>query len=309
MPFLRLHNVNKNNKKNKIKSTVNSLRTRLNVLLQIKPVKRVSSFASRKFSASMTVEAAIALPLFIFFIIQVMSAINMIGVQSRLGAALHQTGNRMAFSGYAYGKADGNVFTDGFALAALTELYAKNQILDYAGEGYLNKSCIQNGAKGISFEGTSIMGRDDIIEICISYYVNPLFAVLGFDGFAMSQCYYGRAWTGYDVQSGVSSFSDNDPMVYVTETGTVYHTNRNCTYLNPSISSVSANEIDSSRNQSGRKYSPCAICGRSIASGTVYITNQGSSYHTLITCSGLKRTIYTVPLSQAGGRGKCSKCR
>lgn len=306
MPFLRFNNGNKNNK---IKSTVNSLRTHLEVLFQIESIKRVSSFASRKLKASMTVEAAIVLPLFMFFIIQVISAINMIGIQSRLGAALHQTGNKMAFSGYIYEKTLNNTLVDGFASVALTEIYAKNQVLNYSGKEYLDKSCIKNGAGGISFDGTSIMGSNDIIEICLSYYVQPLFTVLGFDGFAMNQCYYGRAWTGYDVQSTVSNMEDNDPMVYVTETGTVYHTNRNCTYLNPSISSVSADEISGKRNQSGGKYYPCERCVKNYVSGTIYITNQGSSYHTSITCSGLKRTIYTIPLSQAGGRGKCSKCR
>ena len=40
----------------------------------------------------------------------------------------------------------------------------------------------------------------------------------------------------------------------------------------------------------------------------IYITSQGNRYHTQLNCSGLKRTIYTVPLSQTGGRGRCSKC-
>lgn len=304
MPFLRF----KNNNKNKIKSTVNSLRTHLDVLFQIEPIKRVSSFTSWKLKASMTVEAAIVLPLFMFFIIQVMSAINMIGVQSRLEAALHQTGNKMAFAGYIYRKTSQNISINELLSVALTKAYAKNHVLNYAGQNYLDKSCIKNGSSGIHFDGTSIMGNNDIIEICLSYNVEPLVTILGFDGFAMSQCYYGRAWTGYDVQSSISNMEDNDPMVYVTETGTVYHINRNCTYLNPSITSINADEINSSRNQSGGKYYPCERCVGSIVSGTVYITNQGNSYHTSITCSGLKRTIYTIPLSQVGGRGKCSKC-
>lgn len=307
MPFLRLHSGNYN--QNKFKSTVNSLRTHLEILFQKAPLKRASSFASWKLNASMTVEASIVLPLFLFFIIQIMSAINMIGVQSRLEAALHQTGNKMAFSGYTYEKASNNILIDSLASVALTEVYAKNQVINYAGKEYLDKSCIKNGAKGISFDGTSIMGSNDIIEICTFYYVEPLVTILGFDGFAMSQCYYGRAWTGYDVQRAESNFDDDDPMVYVTETGTVYHTNRNCTYLNPSISSVNAGEISGMRNQSGGKYYACERCVRGTASGTLYITNQGNSYHTSITCSGLKRTIYTIPLSQTGGRGKCSKCR
>ncbi|MBD5521508.1 MAG: pilus assembly protein [Lachnospiraceae bacterium] len=257
----------------------------------------------------MTIEAAIVLPLFIFFMIQIMSAINMIGVQSRLGAALHQSGNKMAFAAYVYEKAFDNIPIDGIGSVILTDLYARNQVLNYAGKEYLNKSCIKNGSGGISFSGTSIMGSHDTIEIYLSYYTQPLFTILGFDGFAMSQCYYGRAWTGYDVQSSVSNFNDDDPMVYVTETGTVYHTNRNCTYLNPSITSVGYDDVENSRNQAGGRYYPCEICAKGALSGVVYITNQGNSYHVSIGCSGLKRTIYTIPLSQAGGRGKCSKCR
>lgn len=303
MPFLRLKNTNKNN------STAYSLRTYLDVLHQMGSIKRVSPFTSRKLKASMTVEAAFALPMFLFFIVNLISVMNIIGVQSRFNAAIHQVGNKMAFYGYAYEKAVGNIVPEGIATVMLTQMYAREEIMDYVGITYLNQSCIKNGAAGISFGGTEIMERNDIVEICVNYKVLPLFTFLGFDGFDMSQRYYGRAWTGYDVESGLSDFTQDDPMVYVTETGTVYHTNRNCTYLNPSIVAVNAGSIADKRNQSGGKYYPCEICGSSNVQGTIYITTQGSSYHTAITCSGLKRTIYTIPLSQAGGRGRCSKCR
>ncbi len=303
MPFLRLKNINKNN------STAYSLRTNLDVLHQIGSIKRVSPFISRRLKASMTVEAAFALPMFLFFIINLISVMNIIGVQSRLNAAIHQVGNKMAFYGYAYEKAVGNIVPEGIASVLLTQMYAREEIMDYVGVTYLNQSCIKNGAAGISFAGTEIMERDDIIEICVNYKVLPLFTILGFDGFEMSQRYYGRAWTGYDVESGLSDFTQDDPMVYVTETGTVYHTNRNCTYLNPSIVEVDVGNIADKRNQSGGKYYQCEICGSSYVQGTVYVTTHGSSYHTMITCSGLKRTIYTIPLSQTGGRGRCSKCR
>lgn len=303
MPFLRLHKANKN------KSTAYSLRTHLSVLHHTKPAKRASSFALRKLRASMTVEAAFALPLFLFFMIEIMSAMNMIGMQSRFSAALHQTGNKMAFAGYAYEKTAGSILPEGIESVALTQLYARSQILDYAGKEHIDRSCIKNGTAGVSFRGTSIMGEGDRIEIYLSYQIEALFPIIGFDGFTINQCYYGRAWTGYDVEHGITDFTEDDPMVYVTETGTVYHTDRNCTYLNPSIKEVNAADIGSSRNQAGGKYYLCEICGKKNAQGTVYITGQGSSYHSSVTCSGLKRTIYTIPLSQAGGRGRCSKCR
>lgn len=303
MPFLRLHQ-----SKNQEKSTTNSLRTHLDILHHDVSIERVSSFISRKLGASVTVEAAFALPLFLFFMVQVMSAINMIGIQSRFSAALHQTGNQMAFAGYAYGKA-GDALPGEIALTVLSESYAGSQVIKSVGRDYLNKSCIKNGAAGVSFQGTSIMRRNDMIEICLSYRLDPIFPITGFNGFAVEQCYYGRAWTGYDVENDISDFTEKDPMVYITETGTVYHTNRNCTYLNPSVQSIDAATIESARNQSGGKYYACELCGGKVVGETVYITDQGNSYHCMISCSGLKRTIYTIPLSQTGGRGQCSKCR
>lgn len=304
MPFLQLHD-----QTNKKKSMANSLRAYLHVLQKNGTVKRVSSFASKKLKGSLTVEAAFALPIFLFFILQIMSVINMISLQSRLSAALHQTGNQMAFAGYVYEKTVGGALPEGIASTALTAFYAGNQILDYAGRDYLDKSCMKNGAAGLSFAGTSIMEHNDMIEIYISYQIEPMFSVMEFSSFSVSQCYYGRAWTGYDVENGISDFTEEDPMVYVTKTGTVYHTNRDCTYLNPSIEAVSMTDIGSSRNGSGGKYYACEICGSTKTEGCVYITNQGNSYHCTMSCSGLKRTIYTIPLSQTNGRGRCSKCR
>ncbi|MDE5932735.1 MAG: hypothetical protein K2H40_09700, partial [Lachnospiraceae bacterium] len=230
------------------------------------------------------------------------------GIQSRFSAALHQTGNQMAFAGYVYGKAE-EVLPGEISLAVLSKSYAESQVLKSVGKDYLDTSCVRNGAAGVSFQGTSIMQEKDIIEICLSYSLEAIFPVTGFQGFSVEQRYYGRAWTGYDVESGISDFTEDDPMVYITETGTVYHTNRNCTYLNPSVQAIDAAAIADSRNQSGGKYYACELCGRKNTGGTVYITGQGSSYHCMITCSGLKRTIYTIPLSQTGGRGQCSKCR
>ncbi len=304
MLFWRLHSQTKHYQEN---STTNSLRTYLRILHQNVPFKRASSFISRKLGASVTVEAAFALPLFLFFMIQVMSAMNMIGIQSRFAAALHQTGNQLAFAGYACGKAE-DMLPGEIPLAALSQGYAAGQVIHSVGREYLDDSCVKNGAAGVSFRGTNIMRGNDIIEIRLFYRVEPIFPITGFQGFQMSQCYYGRAWTGYDVEGGGGTVTEEDPMVYVTETGTVYHTNRNCTYLNPSVQAVSADAIGGYRNQSGGKYGACERCGRSSPKGIVYITGQGNSYHCIISCPGLKRTIYTIPLSQTGGRGKCSKC-
>jgi hypothetical protein len=270
-------------------------------------LKRASSVISNP-SGSMTLEAAFVLPFFLLAVINILFAVNIIGLQSRMNAALHQVGNRMAFAGYACERTVGNALPDSLVGVLVTKEYAKSQVIKDIGSSYLEKSCVVNGSGGISFAASSVMQSGDIIDLQASYRVKPFAALMGFEEFAMTQRYYGRAWTGYDVTQGVCDESEEDPMVYITETGTVYHLNRNCIYLNPTIESLPQELVDGSRNQSGGKYYPCEICGGSAAGGEVYITSHGSRYHTRLNCSGLKRTIYTVPLSQTGGRGRCSKC-
>ena len=256
----------------------------------------------------MTLEASFVLPFFLFAVINILSAVNIIGAQSRINAALHQIGNKMAFAGYAYEHSVGGSLPDSLAGVALTEGYAKGQIIKYVGNSYLDQSCIVNGSGGVSMAGSSVMGTGDVIDLKVSYQVKPLIAVMGFNQFSMTQRYYGKAWTGYDVTQWVSDVSQEDPMVYITETGTVYHLDRNCVYLNPSIEIIDADSVESRRNQDGGKYYPCEKCGTKIGGREIYITSQGNRYHTQLNCSVWKRTTDTVPLSQTGGRGRCSKC-
>ena len=302
------------------KSTAHSLRADLDtdqggqiILLICRLLKRVSLmiFHTRnngKGKGSMTLEAVFALPVFLFAVINILFAVNIIGAQSRINAALHQVGNRMAFSGSVYEKTIGGVVPDSVAGVVLTSLYARGQILEYVGRDYLDQSCVVGGTGGISMAGSSVMEEGDMIDLQVSYRVRPFSDLMGFQGFVMKQRYYGRAWTGYDVTQYVSDERQEDPMVYVTKTGIVYHMDRNCTYLNPAVESAAMASLAERRNQSGGKYRPCEICDGEKAQGQVYITAQGSSYHSRIQCSGLKRTIYTVPLSKAQGRGACSKC-
>lgn len=308
MPFLR------SKQHNSKKSTAHSLRANLdtsqggqNFLLRCGLLKRVSLIIFRR-KGSMTLEAAFVLPFFLFAVINVLFAVSMIGTQSRMNAALHQTGNKMAFSGYVYERTAGGVLPDSLAGVALTGLYARGQILEYVGRNYLEQSCVVGGAGGVSLMGSSVMEEGDIIDLQVSYRVKPFAELMGFPGFTMRQRYYGKAWTGYDVTRSVSDPQEEDPMVYLTKAGTVYHRDRNCTYLNPSVEMVSADAVADRRNPSGGKYHPCELCDGQLAGGQVYITSQGNRYHSRIQCSGLKRTIYTVPLSEAAGKGACSKC-
>ena len=61
-------------------------------------------------------------------------------------------------------------------------------------------------------------------------------------------------------------------------------------------------------NTSGKSYQACELCGKNNFVSAVYITSYGTKFHTTINCSGLKRTVKSVPLSEVEGKGACSKC-
>lgn len=116
-----------------------------------------------------------------------------------------------------------------------------------------------------------------------------------------------RAWVGYTGESFGSGTQEE--IVFITPEGSVYHRNRDCSYLRLSIRQISYGEVDNARNQSGARYTPCEYCIRSNWSGSiVYVTDYGNSYHSTQSCQGLKRTVMAVPLSQTGGRRCCSRC-
>jgi len=115
----------------------------------------------------------------------------------------------------------------------------------------------------------------------------------------------------YTGRSMVSEGKDSEEYVYLAETGTVYHRDKGCVYLNPDIQSMRYHRVDAQRNRSGAKYKACKSCCKGIgitSGGIVYLTPYGDRFHISRTCSGLKRTVRKVPLSGIGSMPPCSKC-
>lgn len=121
-----------------------------------------------------------------------------------------------------------------------------------------------------------------------------------------------HAWTGKEFevfQDGEASDGESEEMVYVTESGSVYHKKLDCTYLDLSVNRISGSAVASMRNASGERYGACEICSRNQnPAASVYITKTGNRYHNLESCSGLKRTVRLVKHSHAEGMGACSRC-
>ena len=218
--------------------------------------KRMSSFLLSDREGSMTVEASIAVPVFLFAMINLLSVILLFGEYSSNLANMHRNAKELAVHAHILGEEDA-----GNEMVILTKVQT----------------------------------------------LKPMIPFMGFDTAGTIVNCRVRKWTGYDAASVVVTNEEKE-WVYITPTGNAYHRNPNCSYLNPSIHSAVSSEIGEYRNLLGERYRQCETCKDVTLTGICFYTEYGNRYHTTLKCSGLKRTIYSVLLSETGGRHLCSKC-
>ena len=258
------------------------------------------TFLKHKAQAGMTVEAAVVLPLFLFFILNLSCAIELIRLHGNLQLALWDTCSKVAIYGHALGDSD---------LAPIfTGIYIKNQIVEYAGEKYLDNSPLRNGSKGLMLWESDIFSSKDELDVIVTYTASPWSNYAAFSSFRMANRYCSHIWNGYEIPKNPERVFEQLDVVYVTETGKVYHENPNCTHLQLSIRGVTRLEAESTVNQWGSSYSPCEKCKPEKADRNLYITEDGDRYHSSLECSGLKRTVFSVPRSRASKYRPCSRC-
>lgn len=110
-----------------------------------------------------------------------------------------------------------------------------------------------------------------------------------------------RAWIGF------TELEIEETYVYITPEGSVYHLFRDCTHLNLSIEQVSYQRAVVSKNEYGQNYRACMLCQEPYGI-LVYITGEGDCYHSERSCSGLKRTVRQIAISEVLGRSCCIRC-
>jgi len=249
--------------------------------------KRASAFTSKK--GSITVEAAMAVPLFFFAVICLLYLMEIMAVQTAVRSGLQYAGKMAA--------------QESCVSVKLSPAAVRSDVVNTIGADRLARSIVAGGSGGIDCSASKISPRTGIGELSAKYKIRipvPVFriAMLSFEDKMQI-----KVWNGYE-KAGFGA--DNEGMVYVTETGIVYHRNYHCTHLKLSIRTVQSEELKNLRNKNGGKYHACERCGGN-GSG-IYITDTGDRYHSSLSCSGLKRTVYAIPLSEAAGKRACSKC-
>lgn len=152
--------------------------------------------------------------------------------------------------------------------------------------------------KSLRLNSSSI--ENNIVDMVVEYkmkipYINKYLSI--------AQRGRVREWTGEDIaKSGAE--------VYITKNGNVYHKTRDCSHLIVRIHKAFYSQIDELRNDKGEKYTRCLLCVKKKLHETtrVFIAEDGEKYHVDLKCSGIKRNLIAVDISQVGDRKLCSRC-
>ncbi len=237
------------------------------------------------------------LPLFLLAMIAALQYCCAMEAAVKYGTALAETGESLASTAYLTTYVEGQgegLLAKGFSLAC-----AEQEVRAKAGK---------NGSvRNLSMVSSLLLQEDDMVDLVLTYQIRSPVAMISLPGTTFVQRASVRAWTGRSEEETSGTGEKDGQMVLVTETGSVYHTNPDCTHLKLSISTADLTSIGELRNDNGAKYYPCEKCGEGCA-GTVFITREGNRYHSSSGCSGLKRTVTQVPLSEVGDMRLCSRC-
>lgn len=277
--------------------------------------------ASLTLSGTLTVEAALVLPFFLMISLCFMSLFYIIQFQLQLQAAMDSAVQKAASYYYAAELIRGDENTaeeiNGAAeigsellTVGITAAYLRTEILLQMDERIFERAHVWGGKAGLTFLQSEFPNEDGAIDLVVSYQIEFPFLPGSSTWMVMSQRSRRMAWTG-SVRWSSKDRGDGEEdqtIVYITEHGSVYHVDLNCTHLRLNIKSVRPDEVVSLRNKNGECYSPCEKCKETMAGFYLYVTESGERYHYNLRCSGLTRNIQPVAISEVNGRAACSRC-
>lgn len=276
-------------------------------------IKRISLPTLPKYclEGSMTVEAALVVPLFCLFLMSMGSAMEMIRLHNNLEVALWDAGRKLGiYGGLSAGWEEAEQedteqedIKNRPEAIVISYTLIKGQIEEQLGREYLEEAPLYGGSSGLQFLESTMDG--DIYEINMTYRVRPFFLFPGWRGFRMANRYYGHRWNGYAIPGA----EEEENYVYVTEDSEVYHTNAECTHIRLSVEPMEGAGIPG-------EYRPCEKCigGTDdlfgISETRIYfVPESGECYHSYRDCPGIKRTVHKIPAENASNYQECSRCK
>ena len=277
-------------------------------LLQTRSCFRSVRTSGKTVSASLTLEASLALSLFIFAVVLIAIPIDMLDTQRRIQMTVEAAARDAACAAVLLRKEEGEADGEGkeekesLNTALLTSAGAQVYLLAKV------KAAGGSRIQDVTVLGSAVRENGDDIDFRASYRIRLPFRVFTLTAVPFSARSRKHGWTGSDRKAGSSSEGNKEEeMVYVGRDGTRYHRSPSCHYISNEIHHIPAASLPGIRNDSGRSYRPCRVCGTHPVS-EYYVLPAGETYHTRADCSSLSYYVREVPLSRVEYLGPCSYC-
>lgn len=250
-----------------------------------------ASDLEKNMRGSVTVEAALAVPVFLFAVLALVYLLEIQAIRLAVNSAA-QGAAKMASEDMA-------------VIPVFNPIKLKTDIVSLIGAERLERSIVEGGSSGIHCWRSWYDTGSGVLHIELDYKVRLPLPKFVNTGMKCRNSFLVKAWTGYE---NAGAEKEDDQIVYVTESGGVYHTDYQCSYLQLSIRFVPYSRVSDLRNEDGGRYHACGRCMSGGASAGVYVTDYGNKFHSSLNCSGLKRTIHSVKKGECQGMGVCNKC-
>lgn len=235
---------------------------------------------------SATIEASLALPIFIFAVLVMFHGIRLRMAEAIIYEAAAETVEYMAELSY--------ITECNYGVPAV-------KLKQYIDDKKLVENYVVGGVDGVSFLGSTYLDEEGYVCLRVNYSVGIDVPIIGDLSGKREYVIRQRAYIGDGDKNKGDELSPEEIYVYITDNREVYHLSRGCSHLDLSITPMSKKQAKM------EGYSSCQFCGQN-AKEAVLVTNQGDRYHSYPDCLGIKRTVYRVKKSQVEGLGACERC-
>lgn len=259
----------------------------------ISPKKNILSYIqnkSRYWSASLTVEASLIVPMFFFLIFFLWQIFLLLMFQLKVCEQTTQSILEYSHLGYI----EQTMLKDDVDMSWIYETLLWTSFPDH------------ENVRGRWIDCK--MQEDETILVNISY--SFLCESIFFPKFSLPivQTFQFYPYFGVvDTDLLVEKEEEKD-VVYMTEHGTVYHVSKTCVYLNVRLKSISISNLSEVRNSFGQRYTECSKCNTELKTDQVYISVGGNKYHWSLKCPAMKRNIIEKTKEEVKGVSACRKC-
>lgn len=251
---------------------------------------------SRYQNASLTVEASVAFPVFFFAVLYLIQMFLVLRAEVVIAeAGITAARESAAYSYVAERLADGETAVAETVLTVFDQKIVRDIGMTTMFHACCDAEILKQARVGQGFSGiwvdTEASGETTYAELY--YRVRPADVLTKGGGkFYVMRLVY-RDWTGEGERHAASEEAEDEKTtVYMTEHGRVYHRKRTCSYIKIDVTPVLSECVKNERNASGAKYYACEFCDPVLRIGTqVFITEYGTRYHAVSTCSAMKRTV------------------